>query len=141
MFVFFVRYERVVIVCFFFFFQAEDGIRDLIVTGVQTCALPISWSGHGKVKRVDVSVDDGKSWQEAQLQEPVLTRALTRFRLPWRWDGKPVVIQSRATDETDYVQPTLAELIAVRGDNSFYHNNAIWPWRIAADGEVSNANA
>src|SRR6266496_2713562 len=28
--------------CFFFFFQAEDGIRDLYVTGVQTCALPIS---------------------------------------------------------------------------------------------------
>src|SRR5688572_30896559 len=28
--------------CFFFFFQAEDGIRDLTVTGVQTCALPIS---------------------------------------------------------------------------------------------------
>src|SRR5205085_6791183 len=27
--------------CFFFFFQAEDGIRDLTVTGVQTCALPI----------------------------------------------------------------------------------------------------
>src|SRR5256884_1366781 len=29
-------------VCFFFFFQAEDGIRDVAVTGVQTCALPIS---------------------------------------------------------------------------------------------------
>src|SRR5947208_11956644 len=28
--------------CFFFFFQAEDGIRDDLVTGVQTCALPIS---------------------------------------------------------------------------------------------------
>src|SRR2546423_4924071 len=28
--------------CFFFFFQAEDGIRDKLVTGVQTCALPIS---------------------------------------------------------------------------------------------------
>src|SRR5256886_10273871 len=28
----------------FFFFQAEDGIRDLTVTGVQTCALPISWA-------------------------------------------------------------------------------------------------
>src|SRR2546430_11981780 len=28
---------------FFFFFQAEDGIRDLTVTGVKTCALPISW--------------------------------------------------------------------------------------------------
>ncbi|UPK38472.1 sulfite dehydrogenase [Bradyrhizobium sp. 186] len=101
----------------------------------------IAWSGHGKVARVEVSVDDGKSWQEARLQEPVLTRALTRFRLPWRWDGKPAVIQSRAIDETGYVQPTLAELLAVRGENYFYHNNAIWPWRIAADGEVTNALA
>jgi sulfane dehydrogenase subunit SoxC len=100
----------------------------------------IAWSGHGKISRVDVSVDDGKSWQKAQLQEPVLTRALTRFRFPWHWDGQPAVIQSRAIDETGYVQPTLAELLAVRGDNSFYHNNAIWPWRIAADGEVTNAN-
>jgi sulfane dehydrogenase subunit SoxC len=101
----------------------------------------IAWSGHGKIRRVDVSVDDGKSWQESQLQEPVLTRALTRFRLPWHWDGQSAVIQSRATDETGYVQPTLAELLGVRGDNSFYHNNAIWPWRIAVDGEVTNAVA
>ncbi|MCA6124545.1 sulfite dehydrogenase [Bradyrhizobium sp. WSM 1704] len=101
----------------------------------------LAWSGHGKIKRVEVSVDDGKSWQDAELQEPVLTRALTRFRLPWRWDGSPAVIQSRATDETGYVQPTLAELVAVRGLNSFYHNNAIWPWRIDANGEVSNAQA
>jgi sulfane dehydrogenase subunit SoxC len=101
----------------------------------------IAWSGHGKIARVEVSVDEGKSWQSAQLQEPVLTRALTRFRLPWQWDGKPAVIQSRAIDETGYVQPTLAELLAVRGENYFYHNNAIWPWRIAADGEVTNALA
>jgi sulfane dehydrogenase subunit SoxC len=101
----------------------------------------IAWTGRGKVRRVDVSVDDGKSWQEAQLQEPVLTRALTRFALPWHWDGKPAVIQSRVIDETGYVQPTLAELLAVRGDNYVYHNNAIWPWRIAGDGEVTNANA
>jgi sulfane dehydrogenase subunit SoxC len=101
----------------------------------------IAWSGHGKIRRVDVSVDDGKSWQEADLQEPILTRALTRFRLPWRWEGQSAVIQSRATDETGYVQPTLAELLAVRGENSVYHNNAIWPWRIAADGEVTNAHA
>ncbi len=101
----------------------------------------IAWSGHGKIARVEVSVDDGKSWHEARLQEPVLTRALTRFRLPWRWDGKPAVIQSRAIDETGYVQPTLAELLAVRGENYFYHNNAIWPWRIAADGGVTNALA
>ena len=101
----------------------------------------IAWSGHGKISRVEVSVDDGKTWQQAALQEPVLTRALTRFRLPWRWDGKPAVIQSRAIDETGYVQPTLAELLAVRGENYFYHNNAIWPWRVASDGEVTNALA
>jgi sulfane dehydrogenase subunit SoxC len=99
----------------------------------------IAWSGRGKIDRVDVSVDGGRNWQEAQLQEPVLTRALTRFRLPWHWDGQPAVIQSRATDETGYVQPSLAELLAVRGENYYYHNNAMWPWRIAADGEVSNA--
>jgi sulfane dehydrogenase subunit SoxC len=101
----------------------------------------VAWSGHGKISKVEVSVDGGKSWQQAKLQEPVLTRALTRFRLPWQWDGQPAVIQSRATDETGYVQPTLAELVAVRGENSFYHNNAIWPWQIGADGEVSNALA
>ncbi|MEN3351321.1 MAG: sulfane dehydrogenase subunit SoxC [Bradyrhizobium sp.] len=101
----------------------------------------LAWSGHGTIKRVEVSVDEGKSWRDAELQEPVLTRALTRFRLPWHWDGTPAVIQSRAIDETGYVQPTLAELVAVRGLNSFYHNNAIWPWRIDANGEVSNAQA
>jgi sulfane dehydrogenase subunit SoxC len=101
----------------------------------------VAWSGHGKIKRVDVSVDGGKNWQAATLQEPILTRCLTRFRLPWRWDGQPAVIQSRAIDETDYVQPTFAELLAVRGENSFYHNNAIQPWRIDAQGQVTNANA
>ncbi|MGC2086340.1 MAG: sulfite dehydrogenase [Bradyrhizobium sp.] len=101
----------------------------------------VAWSGHGKISKVEVSVDGGKSWQDARLQEPILTRALTRFRLPWQWDGLPATIQSRATDETGYVQPTLAELVAVRGENSFYHNNAIWPWQIGADGEVSNALA
>jgi sulfane dehydrogenase subunit SoxC len=99
----------------------------------------IAWSGHGRIRRVDVSVDGGKSWQEAQLQEPILTRALTRFRLPWHWNGEATTIQSRAIDETGYVQPTLAELLAVRGDNHFYHNNAIWPWHIAEGGEVTNA--
>jgi sulfane dehydrogenase subunit SoxC len=99
----------------------------------------IAWSGRGKISRVDVSVDDGKNWREARLQEPILSRSLTRFRLPWRWNGEPTVIESRAIDETGYVQPTLAELIAVRGEDFYYHNNAIWPWRISADGEVSNA--
>jgi len=100
----------------------------------------IAWSGHGKIAKVDISVDNGKSWQAATLQSPVLTKALTRFRLPWKWDGKPTVIMSRATDETGYTQPTFADLTSVRGLNSFYHNNAIQPWKVAESGEVTNAN-
>jgi sulfane dehydrogenase subunit SoxC len=130
---------------FTFYMEAKSIITR--PSGGQALAAPgfheitgIAWTGHGKIRRVDVSVDNGKSWQPAQLQEPVLTRALTRFRLPWQWDGQPAVIQSRAIDETGYVQPSLAELLAVRGENSFYHNNAIQPWRIDAQGQVTNAN-
>jgi sulfane dehydrogenase subunit SoxC len=98
----------------------------------------LAWSGHGRITRVDVSVDAGETWQTATLQQPVLSRSLTRFRLPWRWGGGDAVLQSRAIDETGYVQPTLKELVAVRGVNSFYHNNAIQPWRVSSNGEVSN---
>ena len=71
----------------------------------------------------------------------MLSRALTRFRHAWQWDGRPAVIQSRAVDETGYVQPAFAELLGKRGDNSFYHNNAVQPWRVATDGGVTNANS
>jgi sulfane dehydrogenase subunit SoxC len=101
----------------------------------------IAWSGRGLIRAVEVSVDDGRTWQAAALQAPVLTRALTRFRLPWTWDGHPTVIMSRAIDETGYVQPSFAALTAVRGLKSFYHNNAIVPWRVAASGEVTNGYA
>lgn len=99
----------------------------------------IAWSGRGKIARVEVSVDDGATWHDAALQEPVLSRAITRFRFPWNWQGQATVIQSRATDETGYVQPTLEALVAVRGVNGVYHNNAITPWRVAATGEITNA--
>ncbi|MBI5278640.1 MAG: sulfite dehydrogenase [Burkholderiales bacterium] len=98
----------------------------------------LAWSGAGRIRRVDVSVDAGRTWRQAQLQEPVLTRALTRFRFPWRWDGAPTVLQSRAIDESGYVQPTRAQLVQLRGYNSRYHNNAIQSWGIAAGGKVSN---
>ncbi|WP_256977507.1 sulfite dehydrogenase [Bordetella genomosp. 10] len=99
----------------------------------------IAWSGRGRIRRVEVSVDEGRTWRDARLQEPVLSKAVTRFNFPWRWDGAPAVIQSRAIDETGYVQPALEDLVNVRGLNSGYHNNAITPWRVAASGEVSNA--
>ena len=98
----------------------------------------LAWSGRGKIKRVDVSVDGGKNWKTARLEGPVLNKCLTRFNLDWIWDGKPVVLQSRAIDDTGYVQPKLNELRAVRGTRSIYHNNAIQSWLIAESGEVSN---
>ncbi len=98
----------------------------------------LAWSGRGKIKRVDVSVDGGKNWKTARLEGPVLNKCLTRFNLDWIWDGKPVVLQSRAIDDTGYVQPKLNELRAVRGTRSIYHNNAIQSWLVAESGEVSN---
>jgi sulfane dehydrogenase subunit SoxC len=101
----------------------------------------LAWSGRGRIVQVDVSTDGGQTWALATLQEPVLPMAWTRFRFPWQWDGHPAQLQSRAIDETSYVQPTIAQLVEARGVNSFYHNNAIKTWAIAADGEVSNVYA
>ena len=98
----------------------------------------MAWSGKGKVKKVDVSVDGGRNWRQARLETPVLTKALTRFNLDWIWDGKPAIIQSRATDETGFVQPTYKQLRAVRGTRSIYHNNAIQSWLVQENGEVKN---
>ena len=98
----------------------------------------LAWSGRGKIKRVDVSVDGGKNWRTARLETPVLTKALSRFNIDWVWDGSPAIIQSRAIDETGYVQPKLNQLRAVRGTKSIYHNNAIQSWKISSNGEVSN---
>ncbi len=100
----------------------------------------LAWSGRGLVRRVEVSADGGKTWRDAKLQTPVLRFAHARFRLDWRWDGREAVLQSRCTDETGYVQPTLAELVKVRGVNSIYHNNAIQSWKVAADGNVHNVH-
>ena len=98
----------------------------------------LAWSGRGKVKRVDVSVDGGRNWRTARLQSPVLTKALTRFNIDWIWDGSPAIIQSRAMDETGYVQPTYKQLRTVRGTRSIYHNNAIQSWLVQESGEVKN---
>jgi sulfane dehydrogenase subunit SoxC len=98
----------------------------------------LAWSGRGKIKRVDVSADGGKNWRTARLETPVLTKALTRFNIDWTWDGKPAILQSRAIDETGYVQPPVQMLREVRGTRSIYHNNMIQSWRIAESGEVSN---
>jgi len=98
----------------------------------------LAWSGRGLVRRVEVSTDNGKTWRDARLQEPILPLAHTRFRLDWQWDGREAVLQSRCTDETGYVQPTVAELVRIRGRNWIYYNNGIQSWKVAADGSVHN---
>jgi len=101
----------------------------------------LAWSGYGKIAKVEVSADAGKTWAPAALQQPVLPMALTRFRMAWRWDGGPTILQSRATDETGFVQPTRAELIANRGTKAFYHFNGVTSWGIAENGEVKHVYA
>jgi sulfane dehydrogenase subunit SoxC len=98
----------------------------------------LAWSGRGKVRRVDVSADGGRNWKPARLETPILSKALTRFNFDWVWDGKSALLQSRAVDDTGYVQPKIAQLRAVRGTRSIYHNNAIQSWLVAENGEVSN---
>jgi sulfane dehydrogenase subunit SoxC len=98
----------------------------------------LAWSGHGKIRSVDVSTDGGKTWLPARLQEPAMPKCLTRFRFPWHWGGEPAVLQSRASDETGYVQPTRQSLIDARGLNSLYHFNGIHSWNVERSGRVSN---
>src|SRR5205814_8110185 len=76
----------------------------------------LAYSGNGRIAKVMVSADGGKSWAQAALDAPVLPKALTRFRMPWRWDGQPVVLQSRAWDEAGNMQPTREEMWAERGE-------------------------
>ena len=107
----------------------------------------LAYSGNGRIAKVMVSADGGKSWAQAALDAPVLAKALTRFRLPWRWDGQPVVLQSRAWDEAGNVQPTRAEMFAERGEPKVNvpvtafpmgHMNVITSWAIDNKGEAKH---
>jgi len=103
----------------------------------------LAWSGRGRVTRVEVSIDGGKTWADAHLNDPVLPKAATRFSMPWRWDGSEVALQSRCTDETGYVQSTREQLVSVRGlqagPDGFNHYNGIKTWFVHRDGKVTHA--
>ena len=101
----------------------------------------LAWSGVGRISKVEISADGGATWGEAALSEPVLDKALTRFRMAWQWNGGPAVIKSRAIDETGAVQPTRDALIAEKGMNFAYHYNGIQAWSISADSQVANIYA
>ncbi len=101
----------------------------------------IAWSGSGRIRRVEVSADGGKSWADALLDEHVLPKCLTRFRTAWDWNGGPAVIMSRATDENGNVQPTRSQVLEGRASNSFYHYNGIQAWAVNSDGALRNVYA
>ena len=110
----------------------------------------VAYSGNGRISKVMVSADGGQSWAQAALQEPVHSKAFTRFRVPWRWDGGAAALQSRAWDESGYVQPTRAQIVSVRGETTrvppvtgfpSQHYNAITTWAIERSGEVKHVYA
>ena len=107
------------------------GTGPVVITG-------LAWSGRGSIKRVDVTVDGGKTWHEARLAPQTNDKALHRFYFDHIWDGSEMLMQSRATDSTGYVQPTKDALRAVRGLNSVYHNNCIQTWWVKTSGEAEN---
>ena len=94
----------------------------------------LAWSGRGRIERVEVSADGGETWADAALNEPVLPRCFTRFRIPWRWQGQALVLQSRATDDTGAEQPSRAALVAERGRHGYFHYNAVVSWAINEQG-------
>ncbi len=100
----------------------------------------LAWSGRGRIARVEVSVDAGRTWQSARLEEPVLPKCPARFHVPWAWTGQDTIVQSRCVDNTGYRQPSRGELLAVRGNHSSYHYNGIQSWRIDRDGRVWNVD-
>lgn len=109
----------------------QHGAGPLVITG-------LAWSGRGAITRVDVSKDGGKTWETARLAKPGTPMALTRFYLDTNWKGEEMLLQSRAMDDTGYVQPTKSQLREVRGLNSIYHNNGIQTWHVGSKGDVEN---
>jgi sulfane dehydrogenase subunit SoxC len=111
----------------------------------------IAYSGDGAITKVLVSADGGKSWGEAAIDGPVTPKSFVRFRMPWRWDGQPVTLTSRAWDDSGAVQPLRADFIAARGETrepvksalAFPNNhyNSLTSWGIDGKGEIKHVYA
>jgi len=130
-------------------FDFVMGVKSVILSPSLGMRLPepgyyeisgLAWSGHGRIAEVRVSADGGRSWTQAQLQGPILPQCLVRFRLGWRWNGEPVILQSAATDEAGHTQPTRMAWKAQYAPGQGYHYNAIQSWQVEAGGEVRNVH-
>ena len=111
----------------------------------------VAYSGTGRISKVMVSADGGKSWGDAALQGPVHDKAFTRFVMPWRWEGQPAILQSRAWDEAGNAQPLRPEFVAARGQTSKpvtnplqfpnQHYNSLTSWGVDGQGEIKHVYA
>jgi sulfane dehydrogenase subunit SoxC len=128
-------------------FTFEMGVKSVITRPSVGMKMPgpgwyeisgLAWSGAGRIRRVEVTVDGGATWHEAALQAPVYSKSFTRFRLPWEWNGTQALLQSRAIDEKGNVQPSRTAWLAQYMPQQRYHNNAIQTWEIVATGSVAN---
>ncbi len=98
----------------------------------------LAWSGAGKIRKVEVSADGGRTWGEAFLHGPVLDKSMTRFSMAWQWDGGPAQLQSRATDEHGRVQLARGDWLQKYAPGQRYHNNSIQTWSVNSNGEIGN---
>jgi sulfane dehydrogenase subunit SoxC len=128
-------------------FTYEMGVKSVITKPSSTMTLPraglyeisgLAWTGAGRIRRVEVSVDGGATWKDAALSGEERPKAFVRFRMPWRWTGGEAVLQSRATDEQGNVQPARKDWLALWSPAHIYHNNSIVSWSVSADGSVKN---
>lgn len=101
----------------------------------------IAWSGHGSIRRVEVSADGGRTWADSMIESHQSVKALARFSIPWEWTGGNAVLQSRATDSQGNVQPTRMSLIAEKGAIGTYHFHGIQSWAVNATGDITNVYA
>jgi sulfane dehydrogenase subunit SoxC len=140
-----------------FWFDFEMGPKSVIIRPAGGAVLTsrgfhaitgLAWSGGGRIRRVEVSIDGGQNWRDAELQDPILPKAHSMFTLPWTWNGEQAVLQSRCTDEGGNVQPSLPEVARLWGVEPAYfqspttrvfHFNPIYPWRVRPDGHVESA--
>ena len=100
----------------------------------------LAWSGQGTIKHVDITLDGGDNWIEASLKGLVLPKSWTRFSYVMRWDGKPLLLSSRAVDDLGSVQPTIDQETSKQGVESVYHRNANVTWEVTSTGKVNNVH-
>ena len=98
----------------------------------------LAWSGMGTIEGVDISFDGGNNWTAAALKGLVLPKSWTRFSFMYTYEGKPLILASRARDDAGYIQPTIDQEVSVMGVESVYHRNGISTWEVTKEGKVNN---